>query len=65
MRGTVATVLVLSMCPTCHMSGVMFYVSHVTSQVSHVTSNFFLFLFFYKVLELVVGGSVINGAYPN
>ena len=39
--------------------------SCVTCQVSSVTF-FFLLLFssFYKVMELVGGGSVINGAYP-
>ena len=36
---------------TCHMS-------HVTCHVSHVT------FFFYKVLKLIGGGSVINRAYP-
>ena len=45
---------------TCHMSCVMCHLSHVT---------FFPFFFwslkiFYKVVELVGGGSVINGAYP-
>ena len=39
---------------TCHMS-------HVTCHVSHVTFSYF---FFYKVVKLVGGGSVINGAYP-
>ena len=39
---------------TCHVPG-------VTCHMSCVMSHFFLF---YKVLELVVGGSVINGAYP-
>ena len=37
---------------TCHVSGIRCQVSHVT-------------FFFNKVLELVAGGSVINGAYPH
>ena len=45
----------------CHMSGVACQVSGVTCHMSH----FILFLFlFYKVVKLVVGGSVINGANP-
>ena len=42
----------------CHMYLVMVtcHVSHVMCQVSHI--------FFYKVVELVGGGCVINGAYP-
>ena len=41
----------------------MCHVSHVTCQLSHVI--FFLFIKkFDKVVELVGGGSVINGAYP-
>ena len=39
----------------CHLSRVMFQVSHVTSHVSQL-------LFF--VVELVGGGSIINGASP-
>ena len=53
----------------CHMSRVICHVSCVRCQVSGVTcqvSDFFnfKFLFFYKVVGLVGGGSVINGAYP-
>ena len=47
----------------CHMSGVMCQVSGVTCKVSGVM--FFLVLFFYKVMKLFGGGSVINGAYPD
>ena len=38
----------------------------VTRQVSSVMFFLFLFIlfFFYKIVELVGGGSVINGAYP-
>ena len=42
----------------CHMSG-------VTCQVSGVTCHFFFLFFFDKLVDLVGGGSVINGAYPN
>ena len=35
-----------------------FDMSHVTSHLSHVT------FFFYKVVKLVSGGSITNGAYP-
>ena len=43
---------------TCHMSGVTCHVSRVTL--------FFLFLFFfYKVVELIGGGSFNNGATPS
>ena len=53
---------------TCHMSGadVRFQVSGVTCHMSGVT-YFFIFIFIYfldKVVKLVGGGSVINGAYP-
>ena len=56
---------------TCHVSPVMCHVSPVTCHLSHVI---FLFIFLDKkkyplekmdkVVELVGGGSVINGAYP-
>ena len=36
--------------------------SRVTCHMSHVTCHFFFFLD--KVVELIGGGSVINGAYP-
>ena len=45
----------------CHMSCVTCHMSCVTCQVSHVKKNNF---FFDNVVELVNGGSVINGAYP-
>ena len=49
---------------TCHVSHVMCHVSRVTCHVSHVTCNFFSFFFSDKVVKLIGGGSVINGAYP-
>ena len=64
---------------TCHVSCVMCHVSHVTCHMSHVTchmshvmchmSQFFLFFFYNiffldKMVKLICGGSVINGAYP-
>ena len=48
----------------CHVSHVAFHVSRVTCHLSHVTYNFFIFIFF-KVGELVGGGSVINEPYPS
>ena len=63
----------------CHMSRVMCHVSCVMCHVSRVTCHmskkklYFNFLIFFlllflkkldKVVELVGGGSVINGAYP-
>ena len=46
---------------TCHMLRVMCQLSRVRCHMSHI-----IILFFYldKVVELVGGGSVINGAYP-
>ena len=65
------------LCVMCHMSCVMCHVSHVPCHVSPVTyqmSNIYVYIFlieiknyhnfFYKVGELVSGGSVINGDYP-
>ena len=59
---------------TCQVSHVMRHISHVTCDMSRVTCQmlhdffllfFFLFFFFsFKVMKLVGGGSVINGAYP-
>ena len=43
----------------CHVSGVRYQVSGVRCQMS---GDFFFY--FYKVVGLVGGGSVINGAYP-
>ena len=49
-----------------HMSHVMCHMSHFKCHMSHITGHmtFFLFiyLFFYKVVKLVDGGSVINRA---
>ena len=42
----------------CHVSGVTCQMSHVTCHMSNID------IFFYKVLKLVFGGSLINGAYP-
>ena len=41
---------------TCHMSPVMCHMSHIKSHMQQ--------LFFYKVVKLIVEGSVIHGAYP-
>ena len=46
---------------TCHVSRVMCHVSRVTCHMSHV----FFFVFFDKLVELIGGGSVINGATPS
>ena len=43
----------------CHVSHVMCHMSGVACHI-----HFFLLLFSDKMLELVGGGSVINGAYP-
>ena len=56
----------------CYVSCVMCHVSRVMCHLSHVKIYFFyiLYIFFYplkkmdRVVELVGGGSVINGAYP-
>ena len=53
--------------PPQNMSRVMCHMSHVTCHVSRVTCHIshFIFLFFLdKVVKFIVGGSVINGAYP-
>ena len=44
------------------MSGVRCHVSHVRCHVSGVTCH--MYFFFYKLVGLVGGGSVINGSYP-
>ena len=44
----------------CHMSHVTCHMSHVTCHISHVTCH----MSQEEVVELVSGGSVINGAYP-
>ena len=53
-------------CVQCQVSGVRRQVLGVRCHVSGVTCQVscFLLLFFFKVVELVGGGSVINGAYP-
>ena len=51
----------------CYMSNVRYQVSRVRCHVPHVRcSNMFIhiYIFFYKKLELVGGGFVINEAYP-
>ena len=48
---------------TCHMSCAMCHVSCITCRMSHVTCHMSRF-FCEKKVELVSGGSVINGAYP-
>ena len=55
------------LCVTCHMSRVIFHVSPVTRHVPHVMCHQFFSssLFLDKVVELVAGGSVINGATPS
>ena len=46
----------------CHMSRVRYHMSGFTCQLSGVKCHHCYF--FYKVVEVVDGGSVINGAYP-
>ena len=62
-----------SLCVQCHMSGVTYQVSHVRCHMSlfmcHVPCvmcyvSFVIYIFFYKVAELVGWGSVIKRAYP-
>ena len=50
----------------CHVSRVMCHVSCVTCHVLRVTCHVSIFLIFFldKVVNLIGGGSVINGAYP-
>ena len=49
---------------TCPVSRVMCHMIRVTCHMSCVTCNLVLFIF-YKVLKLIGGGSVVNGAYPS
>ena len=49
-------------CVTCHLSHVTCHLSHVTCH-SSILFLFILFIYFYKGLKLVDGGSVINGPY--
>ena len=44
---------------TCHVSWVACHLSPVTYHMSHVF--FFIYIFFYILVELGGGGSVING----
>ena len=56
---------------TCHMSRVTCHMSHVTC---HMSQFYFIFIYIYvyifffffsdKMVKLIGGGSVINGAYP-
>ena len=48
----------------CQVSHIMCHVSHVICHVSSVTCHTFEFDFYYNLLQLVGGGSVLNGAYP-
>ena len=48
----------------CHTSRFTCHVSIVTCHMSHINLIFFFF-FFDKVVKLIGGGSVINGAYPS
>ena len=51
---------------TCHGSHVTCRGSHVTCHVSHAMDyNIFSIFFLAKVVKLVDGGSVINGATPS
>ena len=47
---------------TCHVSHILCHVSCVACHVSHVTCQ--MSHFFDRVVKLVSGGSVINGATP-
>ena len=52
----------------CQVSHVICHVSHFTRHMSHVTYHiylFFIYIFSDKVVNLVSGGFVINGAYPS
>ena len=48
----------------CHVSHVKYHISHFKCHILRVTCHNYIFLFSDKVVELVGGGSVINGAYP-
>ena len=51
---------------TGQMSCVKYHVSHVTCHMSYVQRRNFLYIYFPdKVVKLVGGGSVINGATPS
>ena len=66
-------------CVMCHVSHVTCHMSHVTCHLSRLTFHMIFFILFCsekkiekkshlnifdKMVELVGGGSVINGAYP-
>ena len=46
------------------MSKVMCHMTHDTYHVSFVTGHIIYFISFYKVVDLVGGGSIINEANP-
>ena len=48
----------------CHISCVRCQVSGIKCQVPGFMCQIFFLFFFYKLVGLVGGGSVINGAYP-
>ena len=47
-----------------HMSDVACHVSHVMCHMSPCNMSFFSSSFFDKLVKIIGGGSVINGAYP-
>ena len=55
----------------CHVSAVTCHLSPVMCHLSHVKKKLYIYFFLFlqkkleKVVELVGGGSVINGAYTN
>ena len=51
-------------CVTCHVPNVMCHLSRVTCQMSKKLHFFYPEKKLDKAVELVGGGSVINGAYP-
>ena len=51
-------------CVTCHVSYVTCHMSLVTCQMSIDNIIIIIIFFFLKSMELVVPGSVFNGAYP-
>ena len=48
----------------CHMSGVTGHMTNVTYHMTGVRCHMSCYIFVDKVVELVGGRSVINGAYP-
>ena len=51
-------------CVICHVSPVTCHVSQVTCTKTKTNIIYIFCFFFYKLVELVVGRLVINGAYP-